>query len=44
MGGGVKYYTGGFWGVMYYIRKINTGVPPGFGGTFDFWGVGGGAV
>ena len=35
----VKYYTGGFfWRVKYYIRKISTAVPPGFGGTFDFFG------
>ena len=27
---------------MDYIRKINTGVPPGLGGTFDFF-LGGGA-
>ena len=33
---GVKYYTGGFGGGKYYIRKINIGVPPGLGGgTFD---------
>ena len=45
MGGGVKYDTGGFFfggGVIYYIRKINTGVPPGLGGggTFDLEGSG----
>ena len=35
------YYTGGFFfGVMYYIGKINTGVPPGLGGTFDLGPVG----
>ena len=26
---------------MYYIGKINTGVPPGLGGTSDFGGLGG---
>ena len=37
--------SGGFFGVMYYIGKINTGVPPGLGGTADLggwgWGVSG---
>ena len=31
-----------FLGVMYYIGKINTGVPPGLVGAFDFWELGGG--
>ena len=34
------YYTGGC-RVMYYIREINRGVPPGLGGTFNFGGSGG---
>ena len=33
-----------FWGVMYYIGKINTGVPPGLGGYLQFWGRGRGGL
>ena len=35
--GGVLDYTGAFWAVMYYIGGINTGVPHGLGGSFNFW-------